>query len=220
MLSVRLSEKLKSIVEDLWIEATDKEFLVSMAKGTLDIELFKNYMIQDYLYLKDYIGILKKIREMSEDEKLVEFLERIICDTEYETYKVHVPNLRLLGITDEDIEQCQKGQVITDYVAYMMSQLEKYGILAGLTALLQCSWNYAYIADVVSKRYSDELINSRYKNWFEAYTNKDYVESNQLWIDALDGKAADISIDETDRLCNIFITCAKYENKLWDFLAE
>ena len=218
VLSGKLSEKLKSEAKALWTEAAEKEFLVSMAKGTLDTELFKNYMVQDYLYLKDYIGILKQIREMAEDEKLAVFLDGIIGDTEYETYKVHVPNLRSLGISEEDAAQHQKGQVIVDYMDFMRSRLEEYGILAGLTALLQCSWNYAYIADAVSERYPDELVRSRYKNWFEAYTNKAYIESNRRWIDALDERTADISNEDVVVLCEIFKTCAEYENKFWDYL--
>ena len=218
VLSGKLSEKLKSEAKALWTEAVEKEFLVSMAKGTLDTELFKNYMVQDYLYLKDYIGILKRIREMAEDEKLAVFLDGIIGDTEYETYKVHVPNLRSLGIGEEDAALHQKGQVIADYMDFMRSRLEEYGILAGLTALLQCSWNYAYIADVVSERYPDELVRSRYKSWFEAYTNQAYIESNRKWIDALDERTADISNEDINVLCMIFKTCAEYENKFWDYL--
>ena len=215
---MKLSERLKSEVENLWIEATGKEFLVSMARGTLDIKLYKNYMIQDYLYLKDYIGILNKMLELADDDELRVFLERIIKDTEYETYKVHVPSLRSLGISDEDVEACEKDKVITAYIGFMLSRLEEYGILAGLTALLQCSWNYAYIAKAVSDRYSEELVLSGYKSWFDAYTGKDYIDSNRFWIDMLDERTETIDSEEANQLCEIFRICAEFENKLWDSL--
>ena len=97
------------------------------------------------------------------------------------------------------------------------SALEERGIIAGLTALLQCSWNYAYIAKAVSERYPDELSRSPYKSWFDAYTCKDYTASNQLWIDMLDKRTKELSSSEADELCIIFKTCAGYENRLWDF---
>lgn len=218
--SGNLSEILKNEVENLWIEAASKEFLVSMARGTLDMEKFKNYMIQDYLYLKDYIEILKMIREMSEDDALNSALDKIITDTEYETYKVHVPNLKNMGISEDKIEHARKGQIIVDYIGYMQKMLKEQGVIAGLTALLQCSWNYAYIAELVSEKYADELSESKYRNWFEAYTADEYIWSNQLWIDLLDERTKVISQEETSRLCGIFHTCAEYENKLWDFLSE
>ena len=46
---MKLSERLIGETKKLWTEATKKEFLVSMARGTLDKDLYKNYMIQDYL---------------------------------------------------------------------------------------------------------------------------------------------------------------------------
>ena len=154
---MKLSDRHISEAENLWIEAAGKEFLTDMVRGTLEERLYKNYMIQDYLYLKDYIS-------------------------------------------------------------FMMSQLNENGIFAGLTALLQCSWNYAYIARVVSDRYPDELAQSKYRGWFDAYTAKEYIDSNQSWIDMLDKRTENISIEETECLCGIFKTCAQFENKLWDSL--
>ena len=217
---MKLSERLISEAKNLWIEATGKTFLAEMARGTLEERLYKNYMIQDYLYLKDYISILNKMLELAEDDELRVFLERIIKDTEYETYKVHVPSLRSLGITDEDVEACDKDKVIADYIGFMMNQLNENGILAGLTALLQCSWNYAYISKAVSDRYPDELAQSKYKGWFDAYTAKEYIDSNQSWIDMLDKRTENISKEETENLCGIFKTCAEFENKLWDSLSK
>lgn len=214
---MKLSERLIGETKKLWTEATKKEFLVSMARGTLDKDLYKNYMIQDYLYLMDYIKLLKRMLEAAEDEELRVFFKKIIKDTEYETYKVHVPGLRALGITDKDIGACEKGKVITDYIGYMQNRLEERGIIAGLTALLQCSWNYAYIAGAVSDRYSDELSRSPYKSWFDAYTCKDYTDSNQLWIDMLDKRTGELGSSEAEELCLIFKTCAGYENSLWDY---
>ena len=123
--SGNLSEILKNEVESLWIVASSKVFLVSMTRGTLDMEKFKNYMIQDYLYLKDYIEILKMIREMSEDDALNSALDKIITDTEYETYKVHVPNLKNMGISEDKIEHARKGQIIVDYIGYMQKMLKE-----------------------------------------------------------------------------------------------
>ena len=83
---MKLSERLISETEKLWTDATKKEFLVDMAKGVLDEDLYKNYMIQDYLYLMDYIELLNRMLEAAEDEELRVFFERIIKDTEHETY--------------------------------------------------------------------------------------------------------------------------------------
>ncbi len=217
---MKLSERLISETENLWIDTSCKRFLADMARGSLDADLYKKYMMQDYLYLVKYIELQKKMLAMNTDEELGAFFERIIRDTEYETYRVHIPSLRALGITDEDLRQCEMGRVIADYIAFMKRKLEEKGVIAGITALLQCSWNYAYIANAVAERYPDAVSKSPYKGWFDAYTGKDYAASNQLWIDLLDKKTKGISNAEAGELCAIFITCAEYENKLWDYFDQ
>ena len=213
---MKFSDRLLRETKNIWDQAVEKPFVIGMAKGTLDTDLFKNYMIQDYLYLKDYIGILKQMLSMTEDAKLRSFLADTIKSTEYETYKVHMKNLRDLDIRDEDISNCKMKKVISDYVSYMNNQLKKQGIISGLTALLQCSWNYAYIADEIVHRYADELVASPYKSWFDAYTDSSYKKANDLWIKTLDDKVKNVDSDEVYKLCDVFRTCADYENKLWD----
>ena len=92
------------------------------------------------------------------------------------------------------------------------------GIAAGLTALLQCSWVYAYIGQSVTARYADEVAVSPYRSWFGAYTSDEYLKSNREWIEWLDGETKGIGEEETENLCKIFETCAGYENRFWDAL--
>ena len=67
---MKLSELFFAKTKELWDEAANKPFVIEMAKGTLDADLFKRYMLQDYLYLQDYIAILKDIWEIAENVKI------------------------------------------------------------------------------------------------------------------------------------------------------
>ena len=215
---MKFSEILYADAKDLWEEAAEKPFVIAMADGTLDPARFRFYMLQDYLYLLDYIDILKSIRTYTEDPSLQTFLDRIIGQTEQETYRVHVPNMKEAGVSEEEIRTAVRADVITAYVAYMREQLTESGLMAGLTALLQCSWVYAYIGEKVSSAYGDQLQHSPYSSWFDAYTCPEYIEANQLWIDVLDREAAGISPEESARLCRIFRQCAVFEGQFWDAL--
>ena len=215
---MNLSDILFARVEDLWKEAAQKPFVTEMAKGSLQEGLFRCYMLQDYLYLLDYIDILNCTLEFTADPGLQAFLRGIIGATENETKHVHIPNMKKIGITDDEIDQCVKAPVIAEYVDYMKRQLQEYGMIAGLTALLQCSWVYAYIGQSVTARYADEVAVSPYRSWFGAYTSDEYLKSNREWIEWLDGETKGIGEEETENLCKIFETCAGYENRFWDAL--
>lgn len=215
---MKLSEILYERVVDLWNEATEKPFVNEMAEGTLDGRRFRYYMLQDYLYLLDYIDILKITRSGAPDPNLIEFLTATIRQTTHETECVHLPNMKRIGVTDEEIASCKKSKVISDYVAYMREQLDRKGMIAGLTALLQCSWAYAYIGQVMKEKYADEIPTSPYRSWFDSYVDDSYVKANQRWIAVMDREAEGIDGEEVEELCKVFRTCAEHENLFWDAL--
>ena len=215
---MKISAVLFDSVKDLWDQAAEKPFVVEMAKGILDQQRYRYYMIQDYLYLLEYIHILECIRESTDDPELKDFISFVIEQVRKETTLVHVPNMRELGITEEDVAGCPESPEIVDYVSYMLSRVKEEGVLAGLTAQLQCSWVYAYIGQRMLETFPDEVAASPYKGWFEAYTCDDYTGANQKWIDILDEKAEGVEGEDAEKLCRIFRTCAEYENRFWDML--
>ena len=212
----RLSDRLFSAAEAAWQEAMEKRFLLEMADGTLSPERFKYYMLIDYLYLTEYIKTLRIIEERVDEPEIRRFLQVTIGATEEELGRVHFPNMMQLGITEEVISKTALPQEAEEYIRYMRSLAQKRPILESLTALLDCSWAYAYIAEHMIGQYGEKIRNSRYRDWFMAYTTREYIDSNQAWIDMVDSLAEGIEEERQEELCRIFVTCAGYENEFWD----
>lgn len=217
---MKLSDRLYDRVRTLWKEAAEKPFVTEMAEGTLAEGLFRRYMLQDYLYLLAYIDILGSTLQLSANPRLSGFLRDTIEATRNETERVHLPNMEKIGISGEEISSCQPAGIVVEYLDFMRSLLREEGLLAGLTALLQCSWIYAYIGQILIGKYHEEIQASPYRSWFVAYTCPEYLESNRKWIDVLDEETAGIEKEEADRLCSIFERCAGYENRFWDMLYQ
>jgi len=215
---MKLTELLFSKAKEIWDQATEKPFVIEMAKGTLSDDLYKRYQLQDYLYLQEYIGILNRIKEFSNSDEITGFLDAIINEVIEELDHVHLPYLRKIGIKDEEIVANSELPVIREYISYMKGKVEEYGLIAGITALLQCSWGYAYIGRTMFEKHAEEISGSKYKMWFEAYTSEGYVSANNTWIEVLDKLGADISEEETKTMTGIFTRCAQYEDELWDAL--
>lgn len=217
---MKLTELLFSKAKETWDQATEKPFVIEMAKGTLNDDLYKRYQLQDYLYLQEYIVILKRIKEFSNSDEITGFLDAIIKEVIEELEHVHLPYLRKLGIKDDEIVANSELPVIKEYIVYMKGKVEEYGLIAGITALLQCSWGYAYIGRTMFEKHAEEIAGSKYKMWFEAYTSEGYVSANNTWIDVLDKLGAGITEEETEILSGIFTKCAQYEDELWDALYQ
>lgn len=78
---MKITDTLRDAALDLWDEAAEKPFIKAMAKGTLDEGLFRNYMVQDYLYLLDYIETLRLMLEYTKSDDLRDFILGTIAET-------------------------------------------------------------------------------------------------------------------------------------------
>lgn len=221
--SLRRSDNLKFTdllfkrVSVLWDNEVNNDFIVQMAKGVLDIERFKNYLMQDYFYLLDYLDILKKLKNMCVHDSLFNHLDKMIKETMHETYSVHVPYMNRVGITQKEIFNCKIELVIKDYISYIKSVIEEHTILGGVIALFQCSWGYAYVSEKAWKLYGNDE-HSVYKDWFDAYSTGSYIDANQDWIDLINEMTRFLDTDQAEILCDIFVKCAQFENQFWNVL--
>lgn len=215
---MKITDSLYACVETLWEKAANKEFLIKMAEGTLDEKRYCGYMLQDYYYLVEYKKILERLLELSKDSEVTDFLKLAVDVTVYETESVHLPAMKKLGISEDAIKNTGMNRVITEYVTFYHDTIDKNGLLGGFTALLQCCWDYAYLGKVMYANYGEKIEKSQYKFWFDAYTSKEYVETNEKWQSLVDKITTGTDDKTKETLCNIFKTCAEFENKFWDVL--
>ena len=89
--SGKLSQKIAVLAEKLWPRYLCHPFITHMADGTLPLEKFRYYMLQDYLYLRDYTKILAAILQKADTFEQIRFLSGEIESTLGETYRTHIP---------------------------------------------------------------------------------------------------------------------------------
>ena len=90
----KLSQRLYERVKELWPQYPRHPFVTQMAEGTLPVEKFRYYMLQDYLYLRDYVKIFAAIIQKADDFEQIRFLSTQLSDTIGETYRTHLPYMR------------------------------------------------------------------------------------------------------------------------------
>ena len=88
---VKLSQTLYARAEKIWPRYLCHPFVTQMADGTLPPEKFRYYMLQDYLYLKDYVKIFAAIIQKADDFEQIRFLSGELADTIGETFRTHIP---------------------------------------------------------------------------------------------------------------------------------
>ena len=214
----KLSQRLHACVQDIWPRYLSHPFVMQMADGTLPMEKFRYYMLQDYLYLKDYVKIFAAISQKADDFEQIRFLSGELANTIGETFRTHLPYMQRLGVTEDEIRRARPHIDNSAYSHYMLCEAQAGDVLTGLVTLLNCSWSYAYIAQEMAARYPDALQNEHYGAWFAGYVSEEYRQTNQALIDRIDALGADIDEQTTQHLCEIFQTCCLFDLRFWDMV--
>ena len=212
---MKVSERLYNSIIDLWNKYNEHPFVKSLADGTLPLEKFQFFMIQDHLYLMQYakvfaLGVLKAKNES--DMRLFSSLIAATLDTEN---ALHQDYLRRLNISQEMIAQAKPSIVTDSYTNYMIAIAEKEGLGELMAAVLSCSWSYKLIGDFMEK-FPGATEQEFYGEWVNMYISDGYRSSNQLMIDMVDRLTEGYTEQQIQNLEHIVYVCSQYEYMFWD----
>lgn len=213
---MKFSEVLFEEVKSLWDDYLEHPFVKGIGEGTLDKEKFKNYLIQDYLYLKDYAKVfamgLVKARTMKEMKFYHESIKGVLDD---ET-AVHVNYLREFGLNTEEVEKYKAELTTESYTNYMLGIALKGDSKDIAMTIMPCTWSYYYIGKHLYDTYNDILGENFYGPWIMGYASDEFRQCAQEWIDYIDEICENISEVEKERLKDIFIKSSLYEMEFWN----
>ena len=212
---MQVSERLYNSLIDLWDKYNEHPFVKGLADGTLPLEKFQFFMIQDHLYLMQYakvfaLGVLKAKNES--DMRLFSSLIAATLDTEN---ALHQDYLRRLNISQEMIAQAKPSIVTDSYTNYMIAIAEKEGLGELMAAVLSCSWSYKLIGDFMEK-FPGATEQEFYGEWVNMYISDGYRSSNQLMIDMVDRLTEGYTEQQIQNLEHIVYVCSQYEYMFWD----
>lgn len=211
---MKLSERLFKEVEPIWNSYYEHPFVKELGDGSLPIEKFRFYMVQDYIYLLDYARVFALGVVTSKDEKYMRKFSEFeygILNTEM---SVHKHYCKELGITEQEISSAKASLANISYTNYMLWVGQNQGSLELLTTILACSWSYELIGKELAKRYPQE--GNPYAKWIEGYASKEYEALSQDIINMLDEMGQNCSEELFENLKDIFVNCSRYEYLFWD----
>lgn len=212
---MKFSESLYESVKEIWESYYTHPFVKGIGDGTLEIDKFKFYMIQDYIYLLDYakvyaLGIVKADRE-----DIMQGFSSMVNNILNGEMSIHRSYMKRLGITYEEIENTKASLANISYTNYMLAVSQIGGLPEVSVSLLACMWSYLEIGRNLSKN-PGAVDHEFYGEWIRGYISKEYVECTKWLIDLVDELSENLSPRDKERLKEIFINTSKYEAMFWD----
>ena len=198
----------------VWDKCIATLFVQDMKDGTLPIEVFKEYMIQDSIYLKNYARVYGKAIYHAETLREIQLYYSIlnfVTDTES---VVRLNYLRQFGMTDDDIEFIDPLPENRNYIDFLFETAERGNGCEILMAVLPCMLSYSYIFRKLADE--PESRKSKYWDFIQDYADDRYAESCKEWCDFADKKCVSLSEADQKKLGSIFEKAGYLELDFWN----
>lgn len=198
----------------IWDRCAATPFVQELQKGTLPPEKFKNYIIQDSIYLKHYARIYGKAIYHStalKDIQLYYSILNFVTDTES---AVRLSYLGRFGISDEDIEQVQPWPENLNYINFLLKTAEEGDACGILMTVLPCMLSYSYVFRKIAVQPGTE--HSGYLDFIQDYAEEKYYESGLHWIDFAAEKCDALPVRKQAALSRIFEKASLLELAFWE----
>lgn len=217
---MKFTDYLFDEVKDIWKSYLNHPFVNEIGEGTLPKEKFKRYLIQDYLYLKEFSKVFAMGIVKSETIKEMKFFNRTAKGSMEDEAAIHIDYMKKLGIPPVEAEKCSLEMVSSSYTSYMQAVALTGGVKEIVMATLPCNWSYNYIGHYLYETYKDNLEGNYYKDWIEMYADNEFDEVLKEWLEYTNHICKNLSEEEIKKLTEIFIKSSLYELDFWNMAYE
>lgn len=202
----------------IWEEIMKTPFIQEMIDGTLPVEKFKNYTIQDTLYIKGFSRTYAYGFINSDDIKIMRRFYQCMHVILADESMLHIRYLKeFYGMEEDkvyDLKMEPENKAYTDY----MVEIAKTGTAQEtLAAVMPCILSYLYIAKIVKEQAEQKntLEGSHFQLWIEEYASERYAQACEEITEFMDDISVDLTDAQRERIMEIFCTSSKHELAFW-----
>ena len=200
---MKTTQRLYEAAHPIWEQCHAHPFVRGIGDGSLDLEKFQWFLLQDYLYLFDYARVFAYGVVKARDPELMRTFSANVDAILGGEMKVHRAYMARLGITEEQVFAVQPALSNLSYTHYMLSCAAAGGPAEIIAAILSCSWSYAEIGTRLAA-IPGAADHPFYGEWIRSYAGEDYQKTNDALVELM------------DRLAEIFVNCSRYELGFWE----
>ncbi|KAL9088391.1 MAG: hypothetical protein Q9159_003091 [Coniocarpon cinnabarinum] len=202
-------------IAPVWDRHLHHPFTQQLANGTLPVQAFKHYMIQDYLFLIQY----------ARANALAAYKAPTIADTAdsasivahmMEEMNTHLSYCAEFGLDQAALESHDEDMATTAYTRYVLDIGNRQDWLALQIALAPCLIGYGAIAERIMNDPGSVRDGNRYWRWVDDYNGDSFKTAVRKGKELLERHAGNLSVSRVEELVEIFRMATRMEIGFWD----
>jgi thiaminase/transcriptional activator TenA len=209
------SEKLKKEATPILEYQFRHPFVKGLGDGSLSLDKFKYYMIQDSLYIVEYARAMTWVAPLLPDVKeIVAMLDAAKASFEIE-FMLKEQYFKKFDIRMDDALRTEPAPTCKAYVDHLIRYTRTGTLPEGMAVILPCGWVYIEIGQKFTE--GKEIPEEHpYKAWLETYAVPEFRDMVNWWFGILDQAVKDQPDRELERIQDIFIKSCRYEWMFWE----
>jgi len=209
----RFTDRLYELAEPIWEAQHAHPFVRGIGEGSLEVEKFRFWVRQDYLFLIDYARLLAMAVAKAPDLPTMRRFADLVQATLGVEMDLHRAYAAEFGISSKELEAETKAPTTQAYTDFLLrAAAGHYTEL--LAALLPCMWSFSDIGQRLSRgpRSADE----RYDKWIDMYASAEFAELADWCRGLVDSVAKGQPADVLRQMEEAFLTSSRYELAFWE----
>ena len=182
--------------------------------GSLAEELFKNWVLQDYRYLKEFARIFAWAVAKADRLDTMSWYAAVLDLTLNTEMELHRQYTARFGLTPADLEAAPMWPTTRAYTDFLVRTAADGDMADLVAALLPCAWGYVYVAQELAKGKPPE--DQRYADWIAQYASEEFAQAAE-WLRAEMNRLAEgAAAEKRARLTDLFVLSSRYEWAFWE----
>ncbi len=210
----KFSDSLRHRAQKIWRAIDAHPFLRELHTGTLPMDRFIYFILQDYVYLLDFAQVLCHAGSKSPDLKTLELFARHALGAVEVERTFHESFGESLGFSRQQLDQVPKNPTTHAYINHLQSVARSGTLGETVAAVLPCYWIYGEVGRrLYRNRPSKPKI---YRQWIETYASEAFWKPVREQIQLMDTLGATASNSEKRLMTAHFLLSSRYEFMFWE----
>lgn len=200
---MKTTDKMLEATKELWKSYNEHPFVKGIQDGSLDKDKFKYYIMQDYLYLKEYAKVfaigVAKAKTLETANLFAKYIA--VMNGELDVYSGYMGKF---NVSQEEIDDMKPSLDNLSYTSYMLRVAYEEGEVEILAAILSCAYSYEVIAKKIVENNPNSINDEFYGDWIKGYASNEYASGNIILIETMNQLTKDYTEKQIQHLIDIF----------------
>lgn len=210
----KIMDRVLKNTEEIWEKCIKTKFIQQMMDGSLSKQKFLDYIVQDSLYLRDY---LKAFAMAIYKSKTLKDMQIFYSALGFVNDSENITRLKYLqdnGMTDADVEGVAKLPECAAYTTYEKEIAANEDIPEILMAVMPCMVGYHIVFKKI-RALAPQILDGYYGALVVDYTSDFYQECCNIWTAYTNEMCADFDEKRMQKLNDIFVKASMHELYFW-----